>query len=207
MLSYKAIWKKRLDLAVGLLIMSILAPVMGLIAILVWTTLGRPVFFIQERPGLEGRPFRVRKFRTMTESRDIAGRLLPDATRLTAFGRFLRSTSLDELPELINVIRGDMSLVGPRPLLMPYLDRYNAHQCRRHEVRPGITGLTQVCGRNALSWEQKFAYDVWYVDHLSLRLDLAILGRTIWKIMTREGINQPGQATMEEFRGSGHRID
>jgi sugar transferase EpsL len=157
--------------------------------------------FRQRRPGLHGQIFTIIKFRTMTDVRDAQGNLLSDAERLTRFGRFLRSTSLDELPELWNVLRGDMSLVGPRPLLMQYLPRYTPEQARRHEVRPGVTGWAQVNGRNALSWEQKFALDVWYVDHVSLRLDAKIIALTVWKILQREGISQPGQATMEEFQG------
>jgi len=154
------------------------------------------------RPGLEGRPFRLVKFRTMLDSTDGQGNLLADAARLTPFGRFLRSSSLDELPELWNVVRGDMSLVGPRPLLMQYLDRYTPEQARRHEARPGITGWAQVNGRNALSWEQKFALDVWYVDHRTLLLDLRILWLTGIKVFQREGISAAGEATMQEFRGS-----
>jgi lipopolysaccharide/colanic/teichoic acid biosynthesis glycosyltransferase len=164
--------------------------------------LGTPVFFRQQRPGLHGKPFRMVKFRTMTDARDAQGNLLPDAERLTRFGKFLRSSGLDELPELWNVVKGDMSLVGPRPLLMQYLDRYTPEQARRHEVRPGVTGWAQVNGRNAISWEQKFAYDLWYVDNLSFWLDLKILWLTVRKIIVREGISQAGQATMEEFMGN-----
>ena len=165
-------------------------------------TMGTPVFFRQQRPGLHGEPFTIYKFRTMTDKRDDQGDLLPDAERLTPFGRFLRIASLDELPELVNVLRGEMSLVGPRPLLMQYLERYTPEQARRHEVRPGITGWAQVNGRNALSWENKFELDVWYVDHVSLWLDLKIIALTLWKIVRREGISQPGRATMEEFVGT-----
>jgi len=161
--------------------------------------MGTPVLFRQRRPGLHGKPFICYKFRTMTDSRDSDGSLLPDSERLTGFGRFLRKTSLDELPELFNVLKGDMSLVDPRPLLMQYLDRYTPEQARRHEVKPGITGWAQVNGRNALTWEEKFKLDVWYVNNRSLWLDLKIIAMTIWKILIREGINQPGQATMEEF--------
>jgi sugar transferase EpsL len=161
--------------------------------------LGRPVIFRQRRPGLNGTPFTIFKFRTMTAERDTDDNFLADEKRLTRFGRFLRSTSLDELPELINVIKGDMSLIGPRPLLMQYLDRYTTEQARRHEVKPGITGWAQINGRNAISWEEKFALDVWYVDHLCFSLDLKIIAFTLWKILTREGINQPGRATAEEF--------
>ncbi|MCI5119089.1 MAG: sugar transferase, partial [Candidatus Electrothrix sp. LOE1_4_5] len=156
---------------------------------------------IQKRPGLHGKPFRMYKFRTMTDERDAAGNLLSDEQRLVPFGRFLRSTSLDELPELINVLKGEMSLVGPRPLLMEYLDRYTPEQARRHNVLPGITGWDQVNGRNAISWEEKFQLDVWYVDNRSLWLDIKILWTTLLKVFRREGITQEGQATMEEFTG------
>jgi lipopolysaccharide/colanic/teichoic acid biosynthesis glycosyltransferase len=158
--------------------------------------------FRQLRPGREGRPFELTKFRTMTDQRGPDGTLLPDAQRLTALGRFLRRTSIDELPELVNVVRGDMSLVGPRPLLMEYLPRYSAEQARRHEVRPGVTGWTQVNGRNELTWDEKFALDVWYVDHRSTRLDLEILGRTVSQVLSGQGVSAPGHATMEPFRGS-----
>ncbi|MDR3455252.1 MAG: sugar transferase [Rhodoferax sp.] len=172
---------------------------------LIWQVrrkLGSPVFFTQTRPGLHGRPFRMVKFRTMTDARAPDGQLLPDADRLTAFGRFLRATSLDELPELWNVLRGDMSLVGPRPLLMEYLPLYSPEQARRHEVRPGITGWAQVNGRNALSWDDKFKLDVWYVDHRTLWLDVKILWRTVRKVLVREGISATGEATMPRFTGS-----
>ena len=169
------------------------------ISLLVLWKIGHPVLFEQVRPGHKGYPFILYKFRTMNDSRDAHGQLLPDADRLTAFGRFLRNTSLDELPELWNVLRGDMSLVGPRPLLMQYLDRYTPEQARRHEVKPGITGWAQVNGRNAITWEEKFELDVWYVDNWTLCLDVKILGMTIWKILNRKGINHPGQATMPEF--------
>jgi lipopolysaccharide/colanic/teichoic acid biosynthesis glycosyltransferase len=173
----------------------------ALIALLVWLKLGPPILFRQQRPGLHGRAFTLNKFRTMTDARDDQGNLLPDARRLTRCGRFLRSTSLDELPELFNVLKGDMSLVGPRPLLTRYLDRYTPEQMRRHEVKPGITGWAQVNGRNAITWEQKFALDLWYVDNWSFWLDLKIIILTIWKVLTCEGISQPGRATMEEFEG------
>jgi lipopolysaccharide/colanic/teichoic acid biosynthesis glycosyltransferase len=198
---YRRLGKRLFDLAVAVSASVIAAPILGLVALLVRAKLGAPVLFRQTRPGLYGKPFTLYKFRTMTDARDAQGNLLPDAARLTPFGRFLRSTSLDELPELWNVLRGDMSLVGPRPLLMQYLDRYTPDQARRHEVRPGITGWAQVNGRNALTWEQKFALDVWYVDHLSFGLDLKIIALTLWKILKREGISQPGQATAEEFMG------
>ena len=171
---------------------------------LIWQVrrkLGSPVFFRQTRPGLHGRPFEMVKFRTMTDARAPDGKLLPDAERLTAFGRFLRASSLDELPELWNVLKGDMSLVGPRPLLMEYLPLYSPEQTRRHEVRPGITGWAQINGRNALSWEEKFKLDVWYVDHRSLWLDVKILWLTVRKVLVREGISADGEATMSKFTG------
>ena len=170
--------------------------------VLVYIKIGKPVLFRQVRPGWHAAAFQLYKLRTMTDSCDASGRLLPDAQRLTPFGRFLRSTSLDELPELWNVLRGDMSLVGPRPLLMQYLDRYTPEQARRHEVRPGLTGWAQVNGRNAISWEEKFALDVWYVDHVSLRLDLVILLRTVAAVLRRTGISAAGEATMAEFQGT-----
>ena len=182
--------------------MIVLSSVLIALAAAIRWKLGSPVLFRQQRPGLSGRPFWLLKFRTMTDARDAGGVLLPDAQRLTAFGRFLRGSSLDELPELINVLKGEMSLVGPRPLLMQYLDRYTPEQARRHEVRPGITGWAQVNGRNAITWEEKFKLDVWYVDNWSLWLDIKIIAMTIWKILKREGISQPGQATMEEFKGN-----
>ena len=165
--------------------------------------LGRPVLFGQWRPGLRGEPFRMIKFRTMREAYDDQGRPLPDEQRMTRFGNFLRATSLDELPELWNVLKGEMSLVGPRPLLTEYLPLYSAEQARRHEVKPGITGLAQISGRNNLSWEERFRLDVWYVDHRSVRLDLVILARTVLKVFRREGISQEGHATAEAFRGGG----
>jgi lipopolysaccharide/colanic/teichoic acid biosynthesis glycosyltransferase len=175
---------------------------MLVIAVLVRVKLGKPVLFSQERPGLRGRPFRLYKFRTMRDLRDADGRLLPDEERLTKFGRFLRASSLDELPEMVNVLKGEMSLVGPRPLLVTYLNRYTPEQARRHEALPGITGWAQVNGRNALTWEDKFCLDVWYVDHQSLWLDVKILFLTLWKALKREGINAPGSATAPEFMGS-----
>jgi len=178
-------------------------PLAGLIAISVIVLMGLPVLFRQQRPGLHGKPFTTYKFRTMTDVRDVQGNVLPDKERLTSLGRFLRSTSLDELPELFNVLRGEMSLVGPRPLVIQYLSRYSTKQARRHDVLPGITGWAQVHGRNALAWVEKFRFDVWYVDHRSLSLDLQILGLTVIRVLAGEGINQPGQATMEEFMGNG----
>jgi sugar transferase EpsL len=193
--------KRLFDLVVSLIGLLLCAPLMIVIAIVIRVTMGYPIFLRQQRPGLHGRPFTLYKFRTMTDARDAQGNLLPDASRLTSFGCFLRQTSLDELPELFNVLKGDMSLVGPRPLLMQYLDRYTSEQMRRHEAKPGITGWAQVNGRNAITWEQKFALDVWYVEHWSLWLDLRIIALTVWKILKREGISRPGQATAEEFLG------
>jgi len=175
-------------------------PVLAAAALVVRIKLGSPVLFRQMRPGFQGKPFELYKFRTMTDARGHDGALLPDAARLTRFGQFLRAASLDELPELLNVLKGDMSLVGPRPLLMKYLERYSPKQARRHEVRPGITGWAQVNGRNAITWEEKFNLDVWYVDNQSFWLDIKIIFLTIFKIFKREGINQAGQATMEEFK-------
>ncbi|MCP4168942.1 MAG: sugar transferase [Chloroflexi bacterium] len=196
--------KRCLDLLLTIPALILLSPLLAVIVTLVRLKLGAPVFFRQQRPGLHGKPFMLIKFRTMTDACDAEGNLLPDAERLTSFGRFLRSTSLDELPELWNVVKGDMSQVGPRPLRMEYLPLYTEHQARRHEVKPGITGWAQVNGRNILTWEQKFALDVWYVDNVSLFLDVKIIFLTLWKILKREGINQPGQTTAEEFRGSVH---
>ena len=182
-----------------------LSPLLAMVALLIPISLGWPILFRQIRPGVGGRPFEILKFRTMRDAADAEGEPLPDSDRLTRVGRFLRSTSLDELPELWNVLKGDMSLVGPRPLLMGYLPLYSPRQARRHEVRPGITGWAQVNGRNAASWEEKFEMDVWYVDHQSLWLDLRILGRTVVQVLRREGINQPGKATAEPFQGTGRR--
>jgi len=199
---YAGAGKRLFDILASGAALIVLSPLLGCLIVLVRVYLGSPVFFRQTRPGLAGRPFTLFKFRTMTEARNREGLLLSDADRLSSFGRFLRSTSLDELPELVNVLRGEMSLVGPRPLLMQYLERYTPQQARRHEVKPGITGWAQINGRNALTWEQKFALDVWYVDHLSWWLDLKIVALTAWKSLKREGINQAGQATMAEFRGT-----
>lgn len=179
----------------------LLAPVLTVTAVAVRANLGSPIFFRQVRPGLHGKPFTMVKFRTMKDAVDAQGRPLPDAARLTRFGQFLRSTSLDELPELWNVLRGEMSLVGPRPLLMEYLPLYTPEQARRHEVRPGITGWAQINGRNAISWEEKFALDVWYVDNRTFWLDIKILLLTLKKVFVREGISQEGQATAEKFGG------
>lgn len=201
--------KRVFDLLGGTMALVVSAPLLLAVAAIVRAVQGPSVLFRQERPGHKGRPFTCLKFRTMSDARSDDGVLLPDERRLTRLGRFLRSTSLDELPELINVIRGEMSLVGPRPLLMRYLDRYTPEQARRHEVKPGMTGWAQIHGRNAASWEQKLAHDVWYVDHHTFRLDLKILMLTVWKTLTREGICQPGHATAEEFMGQkqpGERI-
>ena len=199
--------KQLFDLVIAWLTLVALFPLMTLIAVLVRVKLGIPVLFRQVRPGLMGQPFRIYKFRTMTDAQDAKGNLLPDNERLTRFGRFLRATSIDELPELVNVLKGDMSLVGPRPLLMQYLDRYSAEQARRHEVKPGVTGWAQVNGRNDISWEEKFKMDVWYVDHYSLWLDLKIIGLTVLKVLKREGISQRGIATAAEFNPQGFRVD
>lgn len=193
-------WGKRFfDLALTLPTLIILSPLLAGMTLLVRAKLGSPVLFRQVRPGLHGKPFTIYKFRTMTDARDADGRLLPDARRLIRLGRFLRATSIDELPELWNVLKGDMSLVGPRPLLMRYLDRYTPEQALRHEVRPGLTGWAQVNGRNDISWEDKFTLDVWYVDNQSLWLDIKIILMTIGKVLSREGISQAGEATMPEF--------
>ncbi len=195
--------KRLLDIVAASAALVVLSPLLLLAAAVVRFSLGSPVVFRQERPGRAGRPFRLLKLRTMRAAHGPGGELLPDAERLTPVGRFLRSTSIDELPELVNVLRGEMSLVGPRPLLMEYLPLYSPEQARRHEVRPGLTGWAQVNGRNALGWNERFALDVWYVDHRSLALDLRILLLTVRKVFSREGISQPGQATVERFRGSG----
>ena len=194
--------KRAIDVLGASTALVVLSPLLAVVAVLVRVRMGPPVLFRQLRPGREGRPFELTKFRTMTDQRGPDGTLLPDAQRLTALGRFLRRTSIDELPELVNVVRGDMSLVGPRPLLMEYLPRYSAEQARRHEVRPGVTGWTQVNGRNELTWDEKFALDVWYVDHRSTRLDLEILGRTVSQVLSGQGVSAPRHATMEPFRGS-----
>ncbi len=195
--------KRILDLCITLPGLILVSPILGASALLVRLKLGRPVIFCQVRPGYRARPFPVYKFRTMIDKRDAHGNLLPDEDRLTTLGRFLRSTSLDELPELFNVLRGEMSLVGPRPLFSHYLQRYSPEQARRHEVMPGITGWAQINGRNALAWEDKFRLDVWYVDHWSFWLDVKILLITLLKVIKREGISQPGYATAEEFLGNG----
>jgi lipopolysaccharide/colanic/teichoic acid biosynthesis glycosyltransferase len=194
--------KRLFDIAAAACALLVLALPLLVVIWMVRRKLGSPVFFTQVRPGMHGKPFKMVKFRSMTSERGADGELLPDAVRLTPFGRFLRSTSLDELPELWNVLKGDMSLVGPRPLLVEYLPLYSPEQARRHEVRPGITGWAQVNGRNALDWEAKFKLDVWYVDHRSLWLDIKILWLTIKKVLVREGISAAGEATMGKFTGS-----
>jgi len=201
---YPRFGKRLFDLVLTIPGLVVISPLLAVIALLVRVKLGSPVLFRQERPGLGGKPFTIYKFRTMTDERDADGNLLPDKDRLTRFGRFLRSASLDELPELFNVIKGEMSLVGPRPLLMQYLERYTPEQARRNEARPGITGWAQINGRNAVTWEDKFDMDVWYVDNQSLILDIKILFLTFIKTFKREGITQTGQATAEEFKGSFH---
>lgn len=199
---YHSLFKRLLDLMLVIPALVLLTPVYIMLALLVRFKLGSPILFRQTRPGHNGQPFTLYKFRTMIDIYDTQGQLLPDEERLPAFGRWLRSSSLDELPELVNVLTGEMSLVGPRPLLLRYLDRYIPEHMRRHEVRPGLTGLAQISGRNALSWEAKLDLDLQYVDRISFWLDLSIIVQTVWKIRKREGISQPGQATMEEFLGS-----
>ena len=194
--------KRLLDVAVASIALCLLAPLVVMIALIVRIKLGSPILFRQIRPGLAGEPFELVKFRTMVDLADENGVPLDDADRLTPFGRFLRATSLDELPELWNVVKGDMSLVGPRPLLMQYLELYSPFQMRRHEVRPGLTGLAQVSGRNALSWPEKFALDVWYVDHVGFVLDLKILMLTLVRVVSRHGISAQGEATMPYFTGN-----
>lgn len=194
--------KRLLDILLAAVGLVILSPLLLIVIGLLLLDRGGPVFFRQARPGLHGRPFVLTKFRTMRDLRDTGGALLPDSMRLTRLGRTLRSTSLDELPELWNVLRGEMSIVGPRPLLMQYLDRYSAEQARRHDVRPGLTGYAQIKGRNSLSWDDKLALDVWYVDHRSLALDMRIIAATVMQVLRRQGITAPGEATMGEFMGS-----
>lgn len=194
--------KRVFDLLISLAVLVLLSPVLLLISILLLAVDGLPLFFCQDRPGLGGKIFRIYKFRTMKAARRSSGALLPDEERITGFGKFLRRTSLDELPELINVIKGEMSLVGPRPLLVQYLERYSPEQARRHEVLPGITGWAQINGRNAITWDEKFLLDIWYVDHWSFWLDIRIIFITVWKVLSGEGISQPGRATMDEFMGN-----
>jgi lipopolysaccharide/colanic/teichoic acid biosynthesis glycosyltransferase len=194
--------KRIFDICVAVTVLVTGAPIIVLIAFLVRLNLGSPILFVQQRPGLHGQPFDMVKFRTMRDSIDKAGKPLPDHLRLTRFGAFLRASSLDELPELWNVLRGEMSIVGPRPLLMEYLPLYSSEQFRRHDVKPGITGWAQVNGRNAISWEQKFMLDVWYVDHISFLVDLKIIMLTFRKVFVREGISADGHVTIERFKGS-----
>lgn len=202
-MSWYAAWGKRaLDVMASSVLLVVLSPVMLVVALSTWAAHGWPVLFVQERPGRNGRPFRMYKFRTMKDTRDEVGELLPDHLRTTSVGSFLRKFSLDELPELVNVLRGEMSLVGPRPLLMSYLPRYTPEQARRHEVRPGVTGLAQVRGRNAIDWETKFAYDVEYVDDVTLRNDLRILLQTVGKVFSTSDVNAGPTTTMPEFMGS-----
>lgn len=199
---YKLIFKRIADFSLSLTGLVLASPILLIVTILLaFANQGKP-FFYQLRPGKNGRIFRIVKFKTMNDKRDEAGNLLPDAQRLTPVGRFVRKTSLDEIPQLINVLKGDMSLIGPRPLLVEYLPLYSKEQSRRHEVRPGITGWAQINGRNALGWKEKFEHDVWYVDHLSFALDLKILFMTVMKVFKSEGISQQGQATMEKFTGN-----
>lgn len=199
---YRTVGKRLLDLAIAVPLLILSSPVIAGVALLVRLKLGSPILFRQQRPGLHGRPFTIYKFRTMTAAHDGTGRPLPGEQRMTAFGNVLRRTSLDELPQLINVLQGDLSLVGPRPLLMDYLDRYTPEQRRRHEVLPGITGLVQVSGRNRLSWEEKFALDIWYVDHCSAWLDLKILARTARVVLGGEGVSAPSHVTAPDFLGA-----
>ena len=193
--------KRIVDILISATALLLLMPVLAVVAWLIRRKLGSPILFAQDRPGLDGRPFRMVKFRTMTDDRDSAGNLLPDTDRLPAFGRWLRASSLDELPELWNVLKGDMSLVGPRPLLMQYLPLYSPEQARRHLVKPGLTGWAQINGRNALTWDEKFDLDGWYVDHISLFLDMKILALTAVKVVKRDGISADGEATMPYFKG------
>lgn len=200
---YRHCFKRLFDFVIVLCVLLVIWPVLLVIAVwLHFANKGAGAFFTQARPGKDGKLFKVIKFKSMTDERDEDGQLLPDAERLTAVGRFIRSTSLDELPQLLNVLKGDMALIGPRPLLPQYLPLYSKEQARRHEVRPGITGWAQVHGRNAISWTEKFKLDVWYVDHVSLRVDLEVVFLTIKKVLKREGISQEGQATMEMFNGN-----
>ena len=199
---YKRCFKRCMDFILSLLAIIVLSPIYIIVSILVKVKLGSPILFRQKRPGKDEKIFEMYKFRTMTDERDENGELLPDEVRLTKFGRFLRSTSLDELPELFNILKGDMSIIGPRPLLVEYLPRYNEEQRRRHEVRPGLSGLAQVNGRNAISWEEKFQYDVEYVDHVTFLGDWKIIFKTIWNVLKRNGISSETSATMEKFMGT-----
>ena len=195
-------FKRLMDIVGSLIGLALSSPLIIVVAIVIYFTMGRPIFFKQIRPGLRGKPFLIYKFRTMLDLRDENGNLLPDEKRLTKIGKFLRNTSLDELPELWNVLKGDMSLVGPRPLLMEYLGRYTPEQARRHNVKPGITGWAQINGRNAISWDEKFKLDLWYVDNWNIFLDLKIIFITLIKVIKREGVSAEGHATMPEFKGN-----
>ena len=199
---YKNFFKPLFDRILALILIIILSPIMIVVAILIYLWDGRPIIFTQKRPGFREKIFKIYKFRTMTNERDKDGNLLPDAERLKGIGKIIRSLSLDELPQLFNVLKGDMSFIGPRPLLIEYLPLYNERQKKRHNVKPGITGWAQVNGRNAISWEQKFEYDVWYVENLSFLIDMKILWMTVLKVLKRSGISQDGHATMEKFKGS-----
>ena len=201
-MNYKNFFKPLFDKILALFLIILFAPVMIIVAILIYLWDGRPIIFTQSRPGLNEKIFKIYKFRTMTNEKDEEGNFLPDEKRLNGIGKIIRSLSLDELPQLFNVLKGDMSFIGPRPLLVKYLPRYNEEQRKRHLVKPGITGLAQVKGRNALSWKKKFKYDVFYVNHLSFKLDLYIICATVLKVIKREGISQEGNATMEEFNGN-----
>lgn len=202
-MKYKTPLIKRLfDIIVSALVLVILSPLLLAVGLIIYITHGKPVLFLHTRPGLGGKPFNLVKFRSMKNIHDEDGVLLPDAERITKFGHFIRRTSIDELPEIYNVLRGDMSLVGPRPLLMQYLARYSPEQRRRHDILPGITGWAQVNGRNAITWDEKFDFDLWYIDHWSFWLDIKILFMTLFKVFKREGISQPGRATMDEFMGN-----
>ncbi|MBZ4644090.1 MAG: sugar transferase [Deferribacteraceae bacterium] len=199
---YKNFLKPLFDRMLALVLLILFLPIMLIVGILIYLWDSRPILFIQERPGYKGKIFKIYKFRTMTNEKDENGNLLPDELRLKGIGKFIRSLSLDELPQLFNVLKGDMSFVGPRPLLIEYLPLYNERQKKRHDVKPGITGLAQVMGRNALTWKEKFEYDIYYVENLSFWLDLKIILLTIWKVLKKEGISQEGRATMEKFNGN-----
>jgi lipopolysaccharide/colanic/teichoic acid biosynthesis glycosyltransferase len=199
---YRSFFKPLFDRTMAAMLVVIMAPLMAGVAIVIYLSMGRPILFRQERPGKDGKIFTIYKFRTMTDERDKRGELLPDEIRLKGVGKWIRTMSLDELPQLFNVLRGEMSFVGPRPLLTEYLPLYNDRQRRRHEVLPGITGWAQVNGRNAINWQQKFEYDIWYVEHQSFTLDMKILWLTFLKVLKREGISQEGKATMEKFKGN-----
>jgi len=200
---YRSVVKPCLDRTLAALLLLVAAPFMAIAALSIYIEMGTPILFRQRRPGKDGKIFTIYKFRTMTDERDGKGRLLPDEKRLKGIGKFIRSTSLDELPQLFNVLKGEMSFVGPRPLLEEYLPLYNERQKKRHEVKPGITGWAQVNGRNAISWEEKFEYDVWYVEHLSFLLDAKIVWMTLIKVLQRSGVSAENHATMEKFKGNG----